>query len=418
MANGNITDALRFPSYRRVFALQVTVRIAKYLAQASIGAAIYCATNSAAILGLQAATALTMAACSVPVAGWLMTRWAPRQIIRIGLGSLIFVLAMACVLSIGGTTASWLMLGAAGCIAATTGCVGATLQALETTSVPNEVRQSAISIASLASGIPRVFGLAIGAAVGVTFSAGVCFAIVVAILVIALMLPVNCVPEGSCASATGSRTPLHDVATGVSAGIGDKRMRPMLLVLGLTMIALLPIESQLPALLSACSGDLAFYLGALAIGGIIGGPSFGYLASRQPGSLVSIGLTLGIVGVGLLALLAGSLWAAIPMLLLGLSWELVWCSVRCAAQTGLDENNGQAVLRLMTMACSLVPAAGSLLLGLVVESLSAQVGLLLCGSLLLGSCLVRRRPRTHEGDVPSHVPAPRVQVEELTPVRI
>ena len=96
------------------------------------------------IMGLS----LGMAACSVPVAGWLMTRWAPRQIIRIGLGSLIFVLAIACVLSIGGTTASWLMLGAAGCIAATTGCVVATLQALETTSVPNEVRQSAISAAN------------------------------------------------------------------------------------------------------------------------------------------------------------------------------------------------------------------------------------------------------------------------------
>ena len=69
MANGNITDALRFPSYRRVFALQVTVRIAKYLAQASIGAAIYCATNSAAILGLQAATALTRSPCRRRSAG-------------------------------------------------------------------------------------------------------------------------------------------------------------------------------------------------------------------------------------------------------------------------------------------------------------------------------------------------------------
>ena len=167
-------------------------------------------------------------------------------------------------------------------VAGATASAGVILQQLETDTVPEHARRSAIGLSAWTNGIPKLFGLCFGAAIAVALPFEIVISVVAALFLGSL---VACLRVHIIQRRPSGRNPWHDLATGFRYCVHASDQRAALIAAALTLAVVTPLEFLMPSVAANSDSNTTFLLAALALGGLAGGLA---VASSEDRNLRSI----------------------------------------------------------------------------------------------------------------------------------
>lgn len=408
--------ALRSPAYRRVFGTQIIMRLAKYAGFVAIGVLLVttCRTGATGACATQATAALVAGFTAIPIAGTFIARFGASTTARVALVLGAAVSIVLALLSLYGINSPFVLVVASTALAACCSASSTSTQILETETVDRGVRQSAIGMASLANGLPRLVGLAAGSLIAALAPPPAVFAVVTALLLVgAVVVPgtssrpfTRQTPQVSSHTQRSVGQTLRDTlataASGTRMALADPELRPGFIVIVITAAVVLPLDFLLPAVAGASGKELSAAMATFALGGILVGPLMVRVAERKLPHVLPVGVGLILVGFVLVLCNLGTLTLMLALFLVGSGWEAAWTATRCRAQLSRSDADGARVLIGMTQATYALPAVGAMVLGAVFTM--GQVFVVLPVLLLTAATVVAARPlwRTATPSVAAH----------------
>ncbi len=392
-----IFRSLRYRNYRLFFGGQGISLIGTWIQRLAMPWLVYRLTGSALLLGIVSFAGQIPALLLAPLAGVLTDRWNRHHILII---TQILAMLQALVLALLfflGVIQIWHIL----VLSIFLGCINAfdmpTRQAFVVEMVEGKQDLSnAIALNSSMVNSARLLGPSIAGVLIALSNEGTCFLIngLSYLIVIASLLLMRVSPR----KISGRNTHVwQGFKEGISYVFGFAPIRSIILLLSLVSLMGMPYIVLMPVfvkeILKGDSHTFGFLMGASGTGALAGAL---YLASRRTvlGLDKLIPLSVATFGVGLVAFaLSRFFWLSLPLMLItGLGMIMQMTSSNTILQTIVDDDKRGRVMSFFFMAFMGTMPFGSLLAGVLADSIGAPNTLIIGGiACILGAIVFATR---------------------------
>lgn len=400
--------AMRLPEVRRIIVAKAISSAGSWVQITAAGWYVLDQTGSATSVGVLAALAFAPAVVGAPVGGYLADRYDLRRMyVALTLLQAIPAFLISILLWDGGIPIP--LLFALVFLGAIPGALVTTTQAKLLLAVcPKSNRSAAIADGAVAYNVSRLVGPLLGSALTATIGPGGAFLVnglsYLYAAWVAQRAKLRYLAEVVADKKAVATSYLSDVKRGMAISAARVAILAGMLFFGLVA----PIQQLMPSL-ARTHGASPFFIGillsCLALGGISANPIIRRMLADAGRNSQLIDLGLVIAGPALLLLgLSGSLLSDFALLfVVGMGWECVWVASQSTIQLGIPKDVSGRILGLFYSVVTLGTAAGSIVVGMLIDALGVRTSLAFLGLLvsifgLISLVRIRRATKRPEQD--------------------
>ncbi|MFZ4518171.1 MAG: MFS transporter [Microthrixaceae bacterium] len=376
---------LSFAPFRRMFAARLVSSIGSTMQVVAAGWLVLRLTGSSMDVGLLAAVALGPSLVGSPIGGALADRVCPRKLatwlsaaqvpgpLLLALGAyqgwLTFPLILLFVLM----------------VAVPTALVNPVMSIVVPFTVPEELRHRSVNLMSAARNVGMVIGGVCGGWATATMGAWLAFAVNGASnVLVAVVVAASPVLQASCDLArhrhAGRERSMDGLRDGLRAGWPLPLVRTVVYGALVFFVVVAPVQSLLPAIARE-HGDammLGLLFATINAGAIIGNTFLGKVLAdgHRARTVLVVGVLLSALGTLLVGAGPGLASDLLGLLVVGLSWEMVYVAGTSALQLDTPERIRGRMIGVFFLIVSAAAAAGALAMGWLFDRLGVSPALL------------------------------------------
>ncbi len=388
----NIFRAFRYPNYRLYYYGQTISLMGVWVQNIAMGWLLYRLTGSALMLGTVAFTQQIPSLFIMPFAGVLSDRFNRRKVLMVSqIAAMMVAFVLAFVVLTDVVTIPMIIT-----LAAIQGVILAFDTPFRHTFVPDMITRkedlsNAIALNSSLYNLARFIGPVMGGFLIAIVGEGWCF-FINGISFLAVIGCLWAMKIEKRVTRTGKGSVLRDLREGITYALGDKPIRYLLLLVGLSSFFGLPFQALMPIfaadVLKGSSEMLGFLTGSLGFGALTG--AF-LLASRKHTYTIPVIIfrtsLLFAIALGAFALSTQPLLSFVLMAVTGFGMIVHFNSTNAVIQTIADEDKRGRVVALYSLSFMGITPLGSLAAGWVSEFIGVPWTVFAFSIICIGSAL-------------------------------